>query len=366
MSHQPSTRLGRSVLVLLGVLLLSAVAACASDDAQMPDDIVVGTLPSSTDRANCTDPTGDISNLVAESVGALSEPPGVDLVAAKAEVGDSAMKVTFTANGPVGEVTDPIFSLIHGVSGQEESFELRSLPASDGVWRLALITWSQEAGGLRESDPQPLDVPVTVAGNELTYSVPLTDIPKIVTIVWQFGASGTVPKTAGSTNRERVFDDCNNMGAQTGPGSSVTTDPSVPSDEPQGEPLGTAQSTSDDVTVTVFAFEKPAVDPEPLDVSPEAGFEVAVVEAEVCAGGQDVTVQPGNFTLLTSESELWPPWDPPQAAALPAFPGAGTLPAGSCVKGWITFEVPVAAQVTDVVFALKSGGSGADTRLWSV
>jgi len=367
MSHHPSARSGRTALVLLvGVLSLVAAVACSSDEVAMPEDLVIGTLPSAVDRSNCADPVGDISRAVSAEAGSLTEPTGVDLIAARADVGDADMTVTFTANGPIDEVVEPIFSMIQGVSGQEVSFELRALQVSDGGWALTLITWQDEDGGVRESDPLVLGVPVTVDGDELTYTVPLRELPKLVTIVWQFGASGIAPPAGGSNARERVFDDCNNFGTQTGPGTSVEAEPPPPPANDASSPLGTQLTSDDEIKVTVFAFQKPAVDPEPLTVQPEAGYEAAVLEAEVCAGGTDVTIGTGNFWALTSKNELWKPWDPPQAAALPAFPDRGVLTAGSCTRGWITFELPTESQIGNVVFAPESGGSETGTLLWTV
>lgn len=367
MSHQPSTGVGRVRLVLLAGALCLAGAACASDEVTMPEDLQIGTLPSASDGASCTDPTGDISSTVSATAGALGDPTGIDLVEATADVGADDLTVTFRTNGPIGEVTEPVFSMIQGVSGQEDSFELRARPDAGGAWTISLITWDEEAGGLRESDPQPMAAAVDVDGSRLSFVIPLRDLPKLATIVWQFGASGIAPPAPPSTARVRVFDDCNNMGQQGSPGSSETTAaPPVPPASDASSPLGTELTSDDEITATVFAFEMPAADAEPLTVPPEDGYEVAVVDAEVCAGGQDVTIGPANFYALTSTNELWQPWDPPQAARLPAFPQRSLLTAGSCVRGWVTYELPAEATITDVVFAPESGGSETGTLLWTV
>ena len=350
----------------LGALLVAGSACSSSEDVTLPDDVSIVTLPPPTDGARCTDPKGDISDNPQQAAGSLSEPAGVDLVEAVADVSDTDMTITLTAAGAIEEAPQPIFYVSQGPSGLEASFELRVQPTNTGAWTASLITWDEAGGGVRESAPKPLSVPVTVDGSTLTFTVPLTELPKIVTLVWQFGSSATLPAAPGATTPKTVFDDCNNMSDQTGPGSSVpSTDESPSTTVPSGV-LDTPLVSNAGVTVTVFSFQKPPTKLEPLTVPPSEGFEPAVVEAEVCAGDEDTTIQPGNFRVLTSENELWGPWAAPQAATLPAFPEAGTLAAGDCRRGWITYELPTDAVITDVVFTPDSGSNGTGTLLWSV
>jgi hypothetical protein len=325
------------------------------------------TLPPPTDGARCTDPEGDISDSAQQVAGTLSEPAGVDLVAAEAVISDTDMTVTFTSAGSIAAAPEPIFYVSQGPSGLEASFELRIQPsASTGAWTVGLITWAEENGQVRESSPRALDVPVTVEGEALSFRVPLTELPKIVTMVWQFGAAATRPPAPGTTTRKTVLDDCNNMSDQTGPGSTVPTTAGGPSTTVPSGVLDTPLVSNDGVTVTVFAYQNPPTNLQPLEVPPDAGYEIAVVEAEVCAGEADTTIHPQNFRLLTDENKLWEPWDVPQAATTPALPGPGTLPAGECRRGWITYEIPTDAVITDVVFTPDSGADGSGTLLWSV
>jgi hypothetical protein len=369
MSHQPSPRARRATFALvLGALVATAAGACSSSqDPPMPDDISTVTLPPPTDGANCTDPKGDISDTAQQIAGTLSEPSGVDLVGAQAEISDTDMTIRLTSAGPIADAPEPIFYVSQGPSGLEASFELRIQPSpSTGVWSAGLITWAEEGGRVQESDPRPLGVPVTVDGNQLSFTVPLTELPKIVTMVWQFGASAKLPPAPGTTTRKTVLDDCNNMSDQTGPGSSVPTTEGGPTTTVASGVLDTPLVSNDGVTVTVFAYQNPPTQLEPLEVPPEAGYVVAVVEAEVCAGETDTTIHPQNFRLLTSENKLWEPWDAPQTARSPALPGPGTLPAGECRRGWITYEIPSDVTITDVVFTPDSGADGSGTLLWSV
>jgi hypothetical protein len=368
MSHQPSMRARRATVALvLGALVAAASGACSSSqDPPMPEGISTVTLPPPTDGANCTDPKGDISDSAQQVAGTLSEPAGVDLVAAEAAISDTDMTITFTSAGPIADAPEPIFYVSQGPSGLEASFELRIQPASTGAWTVGVITWAEEAGGVRESAPRSLGVPVTVEGNELSFTVPLTELPKIVTMVWQFGASASLPPAPGATTRNTVLHARTNRPAQTGPGSPVPPTVGGPTTTVPSGVLDTPLVSNDGVTVTVFAYQNPPTKLEPLEVPPEAGYEVAVVEAEVCAGETDTTIHPQNFRLLTDENKLWEPWDVPQTATTPALPGPGTLPAGECRRGWITYEIPTDVVITDVVFTPDSGADGSGTLLWSV
>lgn len=368
MSHQPSPRARRatSALVLGALVAVASLACSSSQDPPLPDDVSIVTLPPPTDGAACTDPKGDVSDSAQQVAGTLTEPAGIDLVEARAAISDTDMTVTFTTAGPISEAPEPMFYVSQGPSGLEASFELRIQPSGSGTWTANLITWKDESGGVRESAPQPLSAPVTVKDDQLSVTVPLTELPKIVTLVWQFGATAQLPPAPGTTTRKVVLDDCNNMSDQTGPGSSVATTEPAPSTTVPSGVLDTPLVSNDGVTVTVFAFQKPPTRLEPLEIPPSEGFEPAVIDAQVCAGATDTTIQPGNFRLLTSENELWGPWDAPQAATVPAFPAAGTLPAGECARGWITYEVPEDVTFTDVVFTPDSGGDDTGTLLWSI
>ena len=369
MSHPPSSRARRAPFVIIFALFAAlAGGACSSSDAPMPEDISTVTLPPPTDGANCTDPAGDISDSAQQVAGTLREPPGVDILAARADVSDTDMTVTFEVAGPIAEVPEPLFYVGQGPPGLEASFELRIAPDEAGTWVASLITWSKESGSVVESDPKPLSAPVTVAGDQLSVTVPLTELPKIVTLVWQFGAAADLPPVPGATTRRTVLDDCNNMSDQTGPGSSVPTTVGVtPSTEVPSGVLDTPLVSNDGVIVRVFSYQNPPTDPAPTTVAPTEGFELAVIEVEVCGGGTDTTVRPGNFRLLTVGNELWNPWEVPEAATTPAFPTeAGTLPAGECRRGWITYELPIDTDITDVVFTPDSGADGTGTVIWTV
>lgn len=333
----------------------------------MPDDISTVTLPPPTDGARCTDPEGDLSDSAQVVAGSLTEPAGVDLLAAEADVSDTDMTVTFTTAGPIADAPEPMFSVGQGPPGLEASFELRIAPASNGRWTASLITWQDEDGGVRESDPRPLSAPVTVEGEQLRVTVPLSELPKIVTLVWQFGAAAKLPPPPGATTRAVILDDCNNMADQTDPGSSVPTTQVTPTTEAPSGVLDTPLPTNDGVTVTVFEYQNPPTQPQPVETPTDPGAVLVAIEVQVCGGEVDTTLRPGNFRLLDVQNQLWNPWDAPESVVTPAFPRqAGTLPAGECRRGWITYELPMDTQITDVVFTPDSGGDGTGTVLWTV
>lgn len=354
MSQHPSAPVGSRVLVALLALALLAGAACSSsDDATLPDGVAIVTLPPPTDGANCTDPTGDIGDTAKEIAGALSEPAGIDIVRARADVSDTEMVVTYTMAGPVAAVAKPTFYLSQGVSGQEASFELRAEPtATNGPWSVDLITWDRnERGGLTESPRRPLAAPVTVTDDELTYTVSLTEIPKIVTLVWQFGASAELPPEGTATNPRIVLDDCNNMIDQASAGSSVPTTAPVPTTVPPSGPVGADLVHRNGATVTVSAVQKPPANLRPLTIPPAPDFEPAVVEAQICAGEEQLAIRQGNFRVLTTENELWGYWDADQSATEPAFPEPMILQPGDCRKGWVTYEIPIEAAIQSIVYS---------------
>jgi hypothetical protein len=130
--------------------------------------------------------------------------------------------------------------------------------------------------------------------------------------------------------------------------------------------LGTPLPSNDGITVTAYAFQKPPAAAVTLDPPLEAGYVPAALDAQVCATTQDVVVGPPNFRVLTSDNEYGDSWTRTTSVGEPAFPPLGTLPRGSCIRGWIGFELPAEATVTDVLFTPVSGGDGTGTVLWSV
>jgi hypothetical protein len=207
----PMTRRGLVGLVGLVSALVLVGAACSPTNRSTSSSSTVGkqTTLAQTKGYTCHDPAGDIS-LDTSATGKLTQPAGIDLVEASALVKDDTLAVSFTTNGPIAEVTQPLFDVQQGDPSvaPELSFELRAQPVTAtnpaGAWNVVLHTF--KGGNEVKTD---LGVPVTVTGNTLTYQVPLNQIPAVVSLQWQFGTSsvqadGSVP-----------YDDCSSFTATT-------------------------------------------------------------------------------------------------------------------------------------------------------
>jgi len=211
----------RLVLVVAVVGGLALLAGCSSKKAApVPSTIGPGSSLPESSGYTCIDPAGDIGSQV-EGQGSLSSPAGIDLTKAEAHVQGPDLVVTYTTVGPIASAPSPFFVLLQGdASAPQVSFDLRTEPSGpSGAWVLSLGT--TPAGGIEKF--QPLPTPVTVTGNTLTYSVPLSSIPPIATLQWSFGATSTQPD--GSV----LFDDCSSIPSptsQTAP-SIVTVPPTT-------------------------------------------------------------------------------------------------------------------------------------------
>ena len=204
--------------MLVGGLGL-AVAGCGSSRHQTaaPPSTLgsKSTLPESKGYT-CSDPKGDISADTSAN-GTLTQPSGIDLLEASAHVEGDVLAVKFTTVGPITTVPQPLFDVFQGDIGTapDFSFELRAQPTGTataaGPWSVTLHTFK----GGNEAKTE-LSVPVTVTDTTLSYQVPLTQIPPIATLQWQFGSSAVV--STGS-----VFDDCNSFTTTTTSGGASTT-----------------------------------------------------------------------------------------------------------------------------------------------
>ncbi len=189
----PATR--RTVGIVLAVILILGagsfgtifVLLAADDDgSSSPDTTVPVTLPPESPRSECTDVTGDIED-VNEPAGttALTDPAGIDLVDTVANRTDDAVEVSFTVAGDIeGTTTNPAFILFRGQQAATQgSFEVQALRADDGTWALYLVEYLTNLG-----ERDKLDVPVTVDGDTLSFTVPLAALPPITgTLLWSFG-----------------------------------------------------------------------------------------------------------------------------------------------------------------------------------
>jgi hypothetical protein len=197
--------LKRLVAALLIVLLGGALVACssngASDGAASANQPTVP--PANGDR--CQDPAGDLSS-DAKATGLGTDPPGIDLTAGSTVLSDDdELTVSFTTAGPITETPGTTFVVAQGTPYTPLAFEMRATAKDGGAWDINVITWN--------TSEQSASVPVkpTVAGNQLTFTVPMASLPPLG-LYQQFGTSAVVDGVAG-----RVIDDC----------SSLTTAPTV-------------------------------------------------------------------------------------------------------------------------------------------
>lgn len=325
----------------------------------MPDDVSLGTLPPATAGADCTDPRGDISDLASQVTGTLAEPSGIDLVSVTAEVSETDLTVTYTTAGPVTAVAKPEFLLSQGVSGQEPSFELRAKPTvPGGPWTLNLITWTKSGGGLVEAAPKPIATVVSVDGEVVTYTVALTDLPRIATLIWQFGTSAELP------SGEFVLDDCNNMGDQPAPDATVAPGTTGPTTTIPTVELGASLTHRNGVTVTISEVQTPPAKVEPLAIPLDEGNKLGAVYVSACAGADPVTVRAASFGIQTDANEIRPYWEVPTPPVVPAFPVSRALEPGACINGWVPFQFPVADTIVETFYSPDS--DGANYLIWKV
>ena len=193
-------RLATGLLAAAVVALAAAGCSSGGTSAQgVPSTLgPQSTLPEMRGYT-CPDPTGDLGTKLT-GTGTGTEPAGIDITTASAQVEGDELVVTFTMAGPVASVPGPFFDVLQGdVSAPQVTWELRAEPTSSGAWGIQLVTFKN--GEAR----QDLSAPVTISGNTLSYRVPLSDIPPIATLQWSFGTSST------ASNNSVVFDDCSSI-----------------------------------------------------------------------------------------------------------------------------------------------------------
>ncbi|MGZ4716910.1 MAG: hypothetical protein ACXWCB_09470 [Acidimicrobiales bacterium] len=211
----------RLLTALVGAALLGGVVAGCSSSGPSAGDVPSTVGPQSTvpesSGFTCNDPTGDVVD-AARQTEMLEDPSGIDLVTAEAHVDGDALAVSFTTAGPISLAPDPFFDLLQGsLDSPAYSFELRAEPGPGDTWKLGLTDFSPLATAGGQAVTTGLSAPVTVTGNQLSYRVPLTTIPKISTMQWNFGSSST------QADKSVRIDDCTSLTSS----STGTTEPIV-------------------------------------------------------------------------------------------------------------------------------------------
>jgi len=351
----------RRVLAVCLACVVLAVGGC-SDDPEIFRPGNNGTLAPKTTGASCSDPKSDISGDPARS-GSRAEPSGIDIISVDAKITATTLKVTYEMAGPVAAAPTPTFILSQGVAAQTVSFEVRASPGKDPAqpWPLELVSWKVNTRGTEE-ERRPLAEVATVTGSTLTYEVPLSNLPPIATLIWNFGA------TAGGGGG--LIDDCSSydtsnstLPPETSPGSvgPTTTVPDAKLGEPQIHPKGGEK-------ITVFEVQDPPTKPKTLTVPIDADRRLVAINVEFCASpDRPASARARQFGVMLVSNEIYPVWAEAQGVTdsnYPAFPFSQTLEPGKCVRAWVFFSLPIGVAIFDVFYS--ENPSGDDVVLWKV
>ena len=347
-----STRSVAAALAAVTVMALLAAAGCSSSTpsatpgSQTPTPSA-GTLPPAG-GGECDDPTGDILADGPDGPTNVATPAGIDLQHASAKVKGDVLAVDFRTAGAIESVTDPAFFVEHGSGANSDaSFELRIEPqtaAPARSWGTLLVTF--KAGTQQPSTR--ITAPVTVADRTVHVDIPLKDLPPIVALVWSFGASS-------GEGQDALSDDCSTVEQAkptgTTPGTSEpapttppTTSPPIPFGQTQVYPPTGSK-------VTVYGVQFPPTNPKPVSVPPSDGMAFAVADAQVCAGDKATDVRSGYFQIKTSDNRLYPIWGVPENVTEPGFPSSQPLQPGDCIRGWVSFQIPIGSTVGAIYYA---------------
>jgi hypothetical protein len=176
------------------------MASACSDDGDSTSATAPVTAATTSTGDECLDPTGDLGEEV-RAEGTLTEPAGVDLVSASAQLTDRGLEVRFETAGPVALAPRPEFFVFQGPPALPQSFEVQASRQDDGSWTVTLVTYADGPS------TRPLAVPVTAEGQVVSYTIPSDDVPPVGTLYWAFGARSA--DEAGVT----VLDDCDPLAA---------------------------------------------------------------------------------------------------------------------------------------------------------
>jgi hypothetical protein len=139
------------------------------------------------------------------------------------------------------------------------------------------------------------------------------------------------------------------------PTNRRTTSAASPAARPSaGPPLALQQKTAlgNTVEATTFAYKQPSVTGGP---STPAGYTWGSADVQVCtlsSAKSNVTVDWKTWSLRYADNSVVPATDKnDDAFPRPEYPFASQpLAAGQCVRGWITFAVPVDGKPATVQY----------------
>lgn len=297
--------------------------------------------PAARGRGSCDDDPGDI--LSTPPTGrSTSGRPRASTRRLSAKVDGDKLAIEFTTAGPVESLDDPTFFVEHGSGASTDaSFELRIQPmtaAPARTWGTLLVTF--KAGNQQPSSR--LAAPVTVTDTGVRVDVPSKDLPPIVALVWSFGVSN-------GEGPDALSDDCSTVDPPRTGGSTpgtVTPPSTAPPTTSAPIPFGQTQVYKPTGSkVTVYAAQFPPVKSKPLSTPLEDGSAPAVADVQVCVGDKATEVRSTSFQLKGADNRLYFVYGLPESATDPAFPASQALQPGECIRGWVTFPIPVDAEV---------------------
>lgn len=344
----------RTAIALCLPLVLVGVACSSQEDPPAP--IAADTLPDTPAGDACQDGTGDLLTDAEDTGRTRSDPAGIDIVSAAAELDDDTLTIRFETLQPIESAPDATFYVQHGdlIQSPSLSWELRIEESDAGAWVLQLITVPTVG---RENETT-LAVAPTVEGTVATVTIPRADLPAVSSRLWSFGSS------AGISADNRVFDEClpyapSGDGGTTGStGPTGTGDPSVTAPSVFGD-VGQTLEGPDGSRVTVHNVEVPAVPDAEFDLSAVVGTQFATADVEVCASDRQLDdVGERRFLVTLDNGDTRGVVELPKSPHQPQFPVGVTLRPDTCERGWVTFQIAADAGVASVGYDVSGSGVG--------
>ena len=347
--------------VALVALLAIGAVACGNDEPENPFPNS-GSLPGNT-GSTCADRAGDLSKDARTLGGNLSEPKGADIVKAEARLTETTLTVAMTMAGPVAGTPTPEFILAQGLPSEETAFELRAAPGADGAapWSLRLVRFRKDAkGAVAQVRPDTvLAVPVKIDGPTLSYEVPLKDLPRVSSYVWQFGSS------SGAT--DTIIDVCDG-----GDPTASTVAPPVTEAPATTAPAGLTEGKVGDTltfntgtTIKVHKVESPPESPRAGTSPAEPGEKLVAADVEVCApAGAEATSSRSFFFVKDNANRVRPTAELAVPPHEPVLPPSLTLKAGACQRAWVTFQISADSEPDLIVYGTEQ--SAANALTWTI
>ncbi|MCX7620261.1 MAG: hypothetical protein N2037_05375 [Acidimicrobiales bacterium] len=345
----------RAVAVVLTVIMVSSAGSCSRGGGEPALPTGAPTTAQAVRGDECFDAKGDILTNASDEGSTISEPAGVDISWAAATVDGDLLRVSFRTVGYIDAAPNPEFVVANGSleSASDQYWELRSERAGSR-WSLKLVMFPK---GQSRQQEKTINVPVSVEGNELRYSVPLGQLPPISTVLWQFGAG------AGVSDESRVVDDCQPFQQTGSPGDTVPpiggSTPTLPSVPTVTGSVGQTLNAPDGSKVTVKLIEVPAVPNNEQTPEPIPGARFAAAEVEVCAGNFQLdNIGERRWSMEVTGDRRVSAWDAPRSPKSPRFSAGATVRPGECIGGWVVFQIADNADPVSVDYDTSGTGVG--------